>query len=79
MTSTGGAAVIGNATLVGGSVTVSTTAAVTGVKIFLQRKASGGTIGTALTYTISSGISFTINSDNVLDTSTVDWWIVGAL
>lgn len=79
MTSTGGAAVIGNATLVAGDATVSTTAAVTGVKIFLQRKAAGGVIGTALTYTISSGTSFTIHSDNPSDTSTVDWWIAGAL
>jgi hypothetical protein len=79
MTSTGGAAVIGNSTLVGGTVTVNTTAAVTGTKIFLQRKAPGGTIGMSLTYTISSGTSFTINSDNPLDTSTVDWHIIGVL
>jgi hypothetical protein len=79
MTSTGGAAVVGTATLTAGTVTVSTTAAVTGTKIFIQRKSSGGTIGMAITYTISSGTSFTINSDNPLDTSTFDWHFVGAL
>lgn len=66
-------AVMGTATLVGGTVTVSNTTVTASSRIFIQRVASGGTIGTALTYTISAGTSFTINSDNVLDTSTVNW------
>lgn len=74
--STGGAASVGTLTLVGGSATVSTTKAVTGCFIFTQRKTSGGTIGTSSTYTVSNGVSFTLSSDNVLDTSTFNWWIV---
>lgn len=73
---TGAAAVTGNATLVAGTVTVSTTAVKTASVVMLTRKTSGGTIGTAITYTISNGVSFTINSDNILDTSTFSWLIV---
>lgn len=74
--STGGAPITGNAVLVGGAVTVSTTAVTANSKILLTRKTSGGTIGTSITYTISAGTSFTITSDNVLDTSTFTWLIV---
>lgn len=66
---------IGNATLVGGTVTVSTTSALAGSFVHLTRKTAGGTIGTSFTYTISAGVSFTITSDNVLDTSVVTWQI----
>lgn len=75
----GGAAVVGNATLVGGTITVNTTRAKSGSYILLTRKTSGGTIGTAITYTISAGTSFTITSDNILDTSTFTWLIVDGL
>jgi predicted enzyme related to lactoylglutathione lyase len=71
----GADAVAGNATLVGGTVTVSTTAISAGSLVLLTRKTSGGTIGTAITYTINAGVSFTITSDNVLDTSTFTWVI----
>ena len=74
--STGSAPIAGNATLVAGTVTVSTTAATADCIVMLTRKTSGGTIGTAITYTISAGTSFTITSDNVLDTSTFSWFIV---
>ena len=74
--SSGAAPTAGNATLVGGTVTVNTTAVVTGDIVLLTRKTSGGTIGTAITYTINSGVSFTITSDNVLDTSEFSWAIV---
>lgn len=74
--SSGGAAITGNAVLVGGTVTVSTTKALTASSILLTRKTSGGTIGTSITYTISDAISFTITSDNILDTSTFTWVIV---
>lgn len=76
--STGAAAVTGNATLVNGTVTVSTTAVVTASSVILTRKTSGGTIGTAITYTINTGVSFTINSDNILDTSTFTWVVLGS-
>ena len=74
--STGAAQVTGNAVLVGGTVTVATTAALTASKIMLTRKTSGGTPGTSITYTISNAVSFTITSDNVLDTSTFTWFII---
>ena len=72
----GAAATVGNAILVGGTVTVNTTAVGTNDVVMLTRKTSGGTIGTVITYTISNGVSFTITSDNVLDTSTFSWVIV---
>ena len=74
--STGSAPIAGNATLVAGTVTVNTTAATANCIVMLTRKTSGGTIGTAITYTISAGTSFTITSDSVLDTSTFSWFIV---
>lgn len=67
----------GSATLVGGTVTVNNTSVVASDLLMLTRKTSGGTIGTAITYTLSAGTSFTITSDNVLDTSTFSWMLVG--
>lgn len=72
----GGAATIGNAVLVAGTVTVNTTAATASAYIILTRKTSGGTLGTAITYTISAGTSFTITSDSALDTSTFTWLVL---
>lgn len=66
---------MGVATLVAGTIVVNTTMAVTGVRIFLSRFTNGGTLGT-LSYTITTGTSFTINSSNILDTSVVNWLIV---
>lgn len=67
---------VGNATLVGGSVVVSNTVVDANSYIILTRKTSGGTIGTAITYSIINGTSFTITSDNILDTSVFTWQIV---
>jgi hypothetical protein len=66
----------GNATLVGGTVTVSNTSVTANTLVILTRKTAGGTIGTAITYTLSAGVSFTINSDNPLDTSTFTYYLV---
>lgn len=63
----------GNATLVGGTVTVTNTTVTANTIVMLTRKTSGGTIGTAITYTLSAATSFTINSDNPLDTSTFSY------
>jgi hypothetical protein len=65
----------GNAVLVEGTVTVAAVRAVTASIILLARKTAGGTLGN-LTYTISTGVSFTITSSSATDTSTVSWWIV---
>jgi len=77
--STGGAAIVGEATLgAGGTVTVNTTAATATAKVFCQRKTNGGTIGFATTYTINAGTSFTLTSDNALDRSVYEWMIIEA-
>ena len=36
----------------------------------------GGTIGMAVTYTISAGVSFTITSDSALDTSIYSFLLI---
>lgn len=66
----------GNATMVGGTVTVSNTTVTANTVVMLTRKTSGGTIGTAITYTLSAGTSFTVNSDNILDTSTFSYVLI---
>lgn len=78
VTSTGAAGTTGTATLVAGTVTVSTTAIEAGDKIFLTRNTPGGTVGhlSAPVASITAATSFVINSDNAGDTSTVNWWIV---
>lgn len=74
--STGSAAIIGQLTLVAGTKTINTTAAKSTARIFFQRVSSGGTIGFATTYTIVDGVSFTVSSDSVLDTSVYNWLII---
>jgi len=64
---------VGNAVLVGGTVTVNNSTVTANSVVLLTRKTSGGTPGTAVTYTTSAGTSFTITSDNALDTSTFSW------
>lgn len=66
----------GNAVLVAGTVTVSNTTVTANTIVMLTRKTSGGTIGTAITYTVSAGASFTITSDSVLDTSTFSYFLI---
>lgn len=66
----------GNATLVAGTVTVSNTTTTANTIVILTRKTTGGSIGTAITYTVSAGASFTINSDNPLDTSTFSYFLI---
>lgn len=71
---------IGTATLVAGTVTVSTVSAKTGSRIFLSVNTPGGTQGflSAPSASIVNGVSFVINSTNVADTSTVNWWIINS-
>jgi len=64
----------GNATLVAGTVTVTNTSITANSVIVLIRKTAGGTVGD-LTYTLSAGASFTINSASILDTSVVSYLI----
>lgn len=60
----------GTATLVAGTVTVSDTKVTASAQIVLSRTTTGGTTG-QLSYTVSAGTSFTINSSSGTDTSTV--------
>jgi len=75
---TGAAASCGNATLVAGTVTVSTTAVTANSIVMLTRKTStdGLFYSTSIQYTINAGVSFTITSDNAADTSTYSWMII---
>lgn len=75
---TGSNASIGTATLVAGTVTVSTTAVSTGSKIFVTCNTPGGTQGflSVPDASITNATSFVINSSSVLETSTVNWWII---
>jgi len=71
----GSGTLAGNAVLVGGTVTVTNTNITADSVIMLTRKTAGGSIGD-LTYTLSAGASFTINSANASDTSTVSYFII---
>lgn len=75
---TGSNASIGTATLVAGTVTVSTTVVATGSIIMVSCNTPGGTQGilSAPVASIVNGTSFVINSSNAADTSTVNWWII---
>lgn len=65
------------AVMVGGTITVSTTAIATGDIVLLMRTASGGTVGTGIpVVTIVNATSFTITSSSGLDTSTYSWVII---
>lgn len=66
----------GNATLVAGTVTVANTSVTGNTIVLITRKTSGGTIGLAITYTVSTGVSFTINSDSAIDTSTFSYFLI---
>lgn len=62
----------GQTTLVGGTKTITNNRATSTALIFLQVMTEGGTVG-RLSYTVSNGTSFTINSSSATDTSTVNW------
>jgi hypothetical protein len=68
--------IIGTATLVAGTVTVSTTAVTASSLIFVSYFTPGGTQASLSIGTITPGVSFVINSSNVADTSTVNYLIV---
>ena len=72
-----GANTLGNSTLVGGAVTVATTAVPAGAHIFLQTRGNVGTGNSGNVYVsaIVANTSFTITSANGADTSIVDWFI----
>lgn len=69
---------VGQAVLVGGTVTVSNTRVTASSIIFLTDATTGSlvNIGTPTVGTIVAGTSFVINSSNAFDTSTVNWLII---
>jgi hypothetical protein len=67
---------MGVATLVAGTVTVSTTAVTANSRIFLCHQNSAGTRGSVAVTTITAGTSFVITSTNAADTSTIAWFIL---
>jgi len=74
---TGSNASIGQATLSGGTVTVSTTAVTALSLIFLTNALPSGTAGVLSVGTITAGTSFVINSSTgALDNSLVNYWII---
>jgi hypothetical protein len=62
--------------LVAGTVTVNTTAIKTNSILIYSNKTDGGTVSLDRSYTINAGVSFTITSTNILDTSTISWFIL---
>lgn len=80
----GSNAMMGTATLSSGAVTVSTTAVLTGDRIFFQpvSNSGAGAYGAYYTYTITNATSFTVTSKGVLgatatgDNSTFNWIII---
>lgn len=72
---TGANAPVGEATLVGGTVTVNNTNVTATTLALLSRRVAGGTLGD-LTYTRNAGVSFTINSTSGTDTSTISYFLI---
>jgi hypothetical protein len=71
----GSNAKMGQAVLVGGTVTVSTTAVTANSRIFLTIAVAGGVLGILSVGTLTAATSFVINSSSASDTSTVNWLI----
>lgn len=67
---------MGRATLVGGTVVVSTTAVTANSEIFLTTQTPGGTLGAVYVSARTAATSFTITSISAIDTSIVAWMIV---
>jgi hypothetical protein len=68
--------IVGRAVLVGGTVTVNTTAIQSADEIFLTNRITGGTPGLLSVGTVTAGTSFVINSASGSDTSTISWMII---
>lgn len=71
-----GVSTIGGATLVAGTVVVATTAVLATSRIFVTRSNIAGVPGYLSVTAVAPGISFTVTSSNVGDTSNFDWFII---
>lgn len=67
---------MGSATLVGGTVTITTTAVTANSRIFLSNNANGGTVGALYVSARTAATSFVITSTSGTDTSTVSWLLL---
>jgi hypothetical protein len=67
---------MGQATLVGGTITVSNTSVTANTRIFVTRATAGGTLGHLSVGTVTPATSFVINSSSATDTSTVNWLLI---
>jgi hypothetical protein len=63
----------GVATLVGGTVTVSTTKVHSNSRVKLCHQTTGGTVGVLTLGTVTDNTSFVVNSSSGTDTSTILW------
>ena len=68
----------GNATLVGGTILVINASVTTNTIVLMNKKTLGGISGN-LSYTVLNGTSFTINSSNANDTSTVSYLLIESI
>jgi hypothetical protein len=67
---------MGQAVLVGGTVTVSNTSVTANTRIFLSHANTSGTLGHLYISARVAGTSFTITSSSATDTSTVNWLLI---
>lgn len=67
---------MGTSTLSGGTITVANTSAVTGDRIFIQRVSGTSAEFGHLSYSINTGVEFTITSTDAQDDSVVNWLII---
>lgn len=69
---------LGTSAMSGGTVVVANTSVTSTTRIFLTKQESGTPValGSVRVSARTAGTSFTISSDNVLDTSTVAWMLV---
>lgn len=65
----------GEATLVGGTVTVANTSITAKSIVLMSRKTTGGTLG-HLNFSVSAGVSFTITSSSGTETSVISYVII---
>lgn len=66
----------GNLTLVAGTKTTANTTVTANTIVMLTKKTDGGTLSPDITYTVSAGVSFTVNSASALDTSTFSYLLI---
>lgn len=67
---------MGQATLSGGTATVSNTSVTANTRIFLSHANTGGTLGHLYISARVASTSFTITSSSATDTSTVNWLLI---